>query len=117
MNMTTPRNNLPALLMPLDKPMLEEIDAVYEICDAEFNSEQRFHDSALRIFKTQVSPAKDLAQMFLSHVKSVAARDKLMVGMPEENFVSIANQIGKDWDNTMGADYRRDNSSYSDPAP
>jgi hypothetical protein len=117
MNMITPRNNLSALLMPLDKPMLEEIDAVYEICDAEFASQKHIHDSALQIIKTRESPAKHLALMFLPHVRAVAARDKLMVGVPEENFVSIANQIGKDWDDTMGFDYRRDHESYPDPAP
>lgn len=111
MNMTTPRNNLPALLMPLDTLMLEEIDAVYEICDAELPSQVRVYDSAMRIIKANPKPQEQLADMFLRHVREVAKRDGLMAGVPEENFVSVAKQIAKDWDNTNGVDYRREQAA------
>ncbi|MDT8924708.1 hypothetical protein RBE51_18015 [Pseudomonas taiwanensis] len=109
--MTTPRNNLPALLMPLDTAMLEEIDAVYEIADAELASEVRIYEDAMRIIKANPKPQEQLAEMFLRHVHAIAKRDGLMAGVPEENFVAVAKQIAKDWDNTNGVDYRREQAA------
>lgn len=113
MNMKTPRNNLPALLMPLDKMMLEEIDAVYEICDAEFASEKYIHDAAMHLIKKHSDPKEALADMFLQHVQRVAKRDGLMAGVPQENFVSVAKQVAKDWDDTNGFDYRREQAEQA----
>lgn len=91
--------------------MLEEIDAVYEICDAELPSQVRIYDDAMRIIKANPKPQEQLADMFLGHVRAVAKRDGLMAGVPDENFVSVAKQIAKDWDNTNGVDYRREQAA------
>lgn len=116
MNMITPRNNLPALLMPLDKGMLEEIDAVYEICDAELQSQKSIYDQAMAIIKANKQPQPELVKFFLGNVLAVAKRDGLMAGVPQENFESVAKQVAKDWDETNGVDYRREQAAKT-PEP
>jgi hypothetical protein len=90
----------------MDKGMLEEIDAVYEIADAELNSDKYFSDRGMSIIKRNPKPQAELAQLFLREIKKIAERDGLMAGAPEENFVSVANQVAKDWDDTKGFHYR-----------
>lgn len=118
MTMHTPRNNLPATLMPSDTDMLEEIDAVYEILDAELNSDKSVHDRAKHILKTGSQPLEALAQLFKPYVAQISKRDGLMLGVPEENHLAIAKRLATDWDNSYGVDIRREKKVESDsPSP
>ncbi|MBD8088585.1 hypothetical protein IFT48_01075 [Pseudomonas fluorescens] len=107
MTMITPRNQLPATLMPTDTDMLDEIDAVYEILDAELPSELNVHRQAIAILKSEPKPVEALTRLFLSHVDDVSKRDGLMLGVPKENHQAIATRLATDWDNSYGVDIRR----------
>ena len=118
MTMKTPRNNLTATLMPTDTEMLEEIDAVYEILDAELNSDKSVYDRATYILKHESKPQESLAQLFQPFVERVSKRDGLMLGVPVENHVEIARQLASDWDNSKGLDIRREKKTVDDsPSP
>lgn len=108
MAMLTLRNNLPVKLNPIDAPMLDEIDAVYEILDAELLSNKEIHDRAMAAIKSNQKPQEALAVIFEREVYAVAKREGLMQGVPAENFNVIARQLAKDWDDSSGRDYRRE---------
>lgn len=118
MTMKTPRNNLSATLMPTDIEMLEEIDAVYEILNAELTSDKHVHDRATYILKTEKKPQELLAKLFRPYVDTVSKRDGLMLGVPDANHDEIARQLASDWDNSLGADIRREKKMENDsPSP
>ena len=116
MTMLTTRNKLTATLMPHDTPMLDEIDAVYEILDAELPSPKSVSDQGMSIIKGNHNPTVKLSELFLRHVYEVSKRDGLMLGAPAENFTAIADRLAQDWDNCYGADYRREQQSASSPS-
>jgi hypothetical protein len=107
--MQTSRNQIEAKIRPGDHDMSDQIDAVYEICDAEFPSEQSIHKQAIRYIEKYQSSEKiipHLKTLFEPYVQSVARRDGLMSGLHPDNFKAIAERLAKDWDASYGADFR-----------
>lgn len=116
--MKTERNKIEAKIRSSDKEMADEIDAVYEICDAEFPSEKHLYEAGVRaIAKNQYSAKviSALTDLFTPEVKRVATRDGLMAGVPDDNFRAIAQQLAKDWDSTYGQDYRNETLTTASP--
>ena len=106
--MKTPRNNLEVNVMRGDNDMLEEIDAVYEICDAEFTSEPRIHEKVSGFIRENRHPEPAIAAYLLAEVSRIAKRDGLAAGTKLENFVAIAGQCAADFNETLGVDIRRE---------
>ncbi len=107
--MQTNRNQIEAKIRPGDHDMADQIDAVYEICDAEFPSERPIHKQAMYIIEKYQDSAKVIPQLtalFDTYVKSVAKRDGLMAGLHADNFTAVAERLARDWDQSYGADYR-----------
>lgn len=108
--MKTSRNHIEAKIRAGDHDMADQIDAVYEICDAEFPSEKHIHKSAMQLIEKYQSSAKvipQLAGLFESHVHQVARRDGLMSGLHNDNFKAVAQRLAADWDASYGEDFRR----------
>ena len=108
--MKTSRNQIEAKIRAGDHDMADQIDAVYEICDAEFPSEKGIYKSALHVIEKYQTSSKIipmLAITFEEHVRKVAKRDGLMSGLHNDNFRAVANRLAIDWDNSYGADFRR----------
>lgn len=106
--MKTPRNNLEVNVMRGDNDMLEEIDAVYEICDAEFTSEPRIHEKVSGFIRENRHPEPAIAAYLLAEVSRIAKRDGLAAGTKLENFVAIAGQCAADFNESLGVDIRRE---------
>lgn len=107
--MQTSRNQIEAKIRPGDHDMSDQIDAVYEICDAEFPAEQSIHKQAIRCIEKYQSSDKiipHLKTLFEPYVQSVARRDGMMSGLHPDNFKAIAERLAKDWDCSYGEDYR-----------
>jgi len=69
---TTPRNGIEVhYLMP---SMMEAIDTLFEICDAEFNSRKDVHES----FKKETSSKKWSTQFLFWEVRKIAAREDII---------------------------------------
>lgn len=117
--MKTPRNNLEVNVMRGDTDMLEEIDAVYEICGAEFLNEQRIHAKVSGVIREERHPEPAIAEYLAGEVARIAKRDGLMAGSKPENFKSIAGQCAADINETLGNDIRREQriSRNADHAP
>lgn len=118
--MKTPRNNLEVNVMRGDNDMLEEIDAVYEICDAEFGNEARISQKVSGIIRENRHPEPAIAEFLVAEVARIAKRDGLAAGTKPENFKAIAGQCAADFNETLGVDIRREqqrNKRVADNAP
>lgn len=106
--MKTPRNNLEVNVMRGDNDMLEEIDAVYEICDAEFGNDPRIHEKVSGFIRENRHPEPAIAEYLVAEVARLAKRDGLASGTKPENFKAIAGQCAADFNETLGVDIRRE---------
>lgn len=106
--MKTPRHQLEVNVMRGDDDMLQEIDAVYEICAAEFINEHRIHAKVSGIIREARHPEPAMAEFLEAEVVKIAKRDGLMAGTKQENFKSIAGQCAADINESLGVDIRRE---------
>jgi hypothetical protein len=112
----TPRNGFDVNVAQSDMDMLCEIDAVYEICDAEFNSDAAIHNKMRAIYERQAPNPVDKGLVVLKPmVAAVAAREGLMQGADDATLTVISRQLSSDWNRTLGADVRREQSASPSP--
>lgn len=116
--MQTPRNNISVNTAAKSPDCQENIDALYEICDAEITSDSGFYDAGMQILRSTDNPKrviKELAQLFQPYVEEVSKRLEM-----SEEYVhssgcleSVSSKLAQDWNNTVGRDYR--NSQAQSP--
>jgi len=94
--MATPRNNLQ---VGNDYPeVLACIDTVYEIADAEFNSDKSIHHIWNQLNNRHDEFRRSFARTIQPFVEKIAVREGLYIH--RHGAQVIANQIAEDWLNT-----------------
>lgn len=102
--LSTPRNNFKVSMWGLKKNKvgyLESVDALYEIADAEFNSDKAVHDEWNRLAAKFKTFKKSFMKFIFPRLCAINGRENL--GLFSDDVDTVMKQIYLDWEKQYGS--------------
>jgi hypothetical protein len=115
--METPRNKIS--IQTNQTELLESADALYEICDAEFNSDKTIHALINKAFNSsRTNTVEAISKSLYNHVQLAAKRNELLGGLTQaiksDVAIAVCMRLATDWDKYLKAEQRHERNRLND---